>query len=219
MQDWIGVLPARSEKEQEQKQTIQTEYDDLSAKFSDVPGLGGKDFVFSHCDLLCGNIIIRQPEMVHGRCRKDSSRPKISIIDYEYAAPAPAAFDIANHFAEWAGIDCDYGAMPSISQRRDFLSHYVQAYCAQPESNCMGAPVQEATAQLFNQVERFRGVPGFYWGIWALIQHEISQIDFDYKRYAELRFSEYYGWKEELDGSRVKAGKDMPLREKTWAKQ
>ena len=40
------------------------------------------------------------------------------------------------------------------------------------------------------QVDRFRGAPGFYWGIWALIQATISQIDFDYAGYAEIRLGE-----------------------------
>ncbi len=45
----------------------------------------------------------------------------MSFIDYEYATPSPAAFDIANHFAEWAGFECDHGAVPTRSQRMDFL--------------------------------------------------------------------------------------------------
>lgn len=35
----------------------------------------------------------------------------VNFIDYEYAIPSPAAFDIANHFAEWGGYDCDYNMM------------------------------------------------------------------------------------------------------------
>ena len=30
---------------------------------------------------------------------------KVVFIDLEYGAPAPAAFDIANHFAEHVGAD------------------------------------------------------------------------------------------------------------------
>jgi ethanolamine kinase len=56
-------------------------------------------------------------------------------------------------------------------------------------------------------------------GIWALIQTNISQIDFDYAAYAETRLGEYWAWKAEMDGSRVQSGKEMPLREQRWAEE
>ena len=31
-----------------------------------------------------------------------------------------------------------------------------------------------------------------YWGIWALIQAQFSDIDFDYMGYAKVRFDEYF---------------------------
>lgn len=54
-------------------------------------------------------------------------------------------------------------------------------------------------------------------GVWALIQAQISQIDFDYASYAETRLGEYYAWRREVDGSRAQAGEEMPLRERRWA--
>lgn len=65
-----------------------------------------------------------------------------------------------------------------------------------------------------SEVDLFRGVPGFYWGIWALIQAEISQIHFDYKGYAEIRLGEYWDWKAEKEGTRVG---EVGIREKRWA--
>ena len=56
-------------------------------------------------------------------------------------------------------------------------------------------------------------------GVWALIQAQISQIDFDYASYAETRLGEYYAWKREVDGSRKQAGEEMPLRESRWAQE
>jgi ethanolamine kinase len=56
-------------------------------------------------------------------------------------------------------------------------------------------------------------------GVWALIQAQISQIDFDYASYAEIRLGEYYAWKREADGSRKQAGEEMPLRESRWASE
>ena len=65
----------------------------------------------------------------------------------------------------------------------------------------------------------FRGIPGFYWGIWALIQATISQIDFDYGAYAEVRLGEYWAWRGEEDGAREREGREMSERERRWAKE
>lgn len=139
----------------------------------------------------------------------------VSFIDYEYSTPAPAAFDIANHFAEWGGFDCDYTVLPSRRVRRAFLREYLRSNSIHLNRTHTEAEVEE----LFEQVDRFRGVPGFYWGIWALIQAQISLIDFDYASYAEVRLGEYFAWKREVSGEREKAGEKMPEREQIWAKE
>jgi ethanolamine kinase len=71
------------------------------------------------------------------------------------------------------------------------------------------------------QVDRFRGAPGFYWGVWALIQATISQIDFDYASYAEIRLGEYWAWKDALMRERGAAAgpAEVPLRERRWAEE
>lgn len=56
-------------------------------------------------------------------------------------------------------------------------------------------------------------------GVWGLIQAQISQIDFDYSSYADSRLGEYQAWRREMDGSRAKAGDEMPLRERRWAQE
>ena len=61
--------------------------------------------------------------------------------------------------------------------------------------------------------------PGLYWGIWALIQARISEIDFDYSTYAEERLGEYFAWRAEADGTRVQQDLRMPLRERRWAEE
>lgn len=155
----------------------------------------------------------------------------MNFIDYEYATPSPAAFDIANHFAEWGGFDCDYGVLPTRAQRAEFLREYTRAYFellprgekggegkgGGDSGGEAGVDVEDESQKLLREIDVFRGVPGFYWGIWALIQATISQIDFDYASYAELRLGEYWAWREETDGSRERKGGEMPLRERRWA--
>jgi ethanolamine kinase len=164
---------------------------------------------------LSGNIIV-QP---HSTETKALEIETVSFIDYEYATPSPAAFDIANHFAEWGGFDCDFTVLPTRKQRRDFIQEYIRSYFLHKHVQITPETEEAEAIQLFNEVDIFRGVPGFYWGIWALIQAKISQIDFDYAAYAEIRLGEYWAWREEVEGNSTMAGKGIALREKRWAQE
>ncbi|KAH7330309.1 kinase-like domain-containing protein [Rhexocercosporidium sp. MPI-PUGE-AT-0058] len=215
MQKWIYALPNSSEAEKTRQANLQKELTRLVAEFSNRPGLGENSHVFAHCDLLSGNVII-QPESA----TTAPDAPKVvSFIDYEYATPSPAAFDIANHFAEWGGFDCDHDLLPTKSQRLDFIREYIRSYFAHLGQSKSEEELQAETARLFAEVDVFRGIPGFYWGIWAMIQAVISQIDFDYASYAEIRLGEYWGWREESEGTRQASGKEMTVREKRWAEE
>lgn len=143
----------------------------------------------------------------------------MTFIDYEYAVPSPAAFDLANHFAEWGGFDCDFSVLPTRSQRREFIAEYARAYFALLPDNVDDKLVDAEIEKLAAEVDVYRGVPGFYWGIWALIQATISQIAFDYASYAEVRLGEYWAWKAEVDGGRAARGEEVPLRERRWAEE
>ena len=79
--------------------------------------------VFAHCDLLSANVIVT-PSSSNTQSSPDEAK-EVNFIDYEYATSSPAAFDIANHFAEWGGFDCDYNMLPTRSVRRKFLSDYL----------------------------------------------------------------------------------------------
>lgn len=51
----------------------------------------------------------------------------MSVIDFEYAGPNYLAYDIANHFCEFAGIDnVDYNLYPRESVQREWLAYYLQ---------------------------------------------------------------------------------------------
>ncbi|PLB35438.1 putative ethanolamine kinase [Aspergillus candidus] len=210
LQKWILALPSTSEDQRQRRLRLQGELERVVGEFDDGKGLGEDGLVFAHCDLLCANVIALPST-------NDSEDATVHFIDYEYATPSPAAFDIANHFAEWGGYDCDYGMMPTRAVRRQFLTEYIKSYTSHkgiPESS-----QTDLVDRLYEDVDRFRGIPGLYWGVWGLIQAQISQIDFDYATYAENRLGEYYAWRRETDGSRAQAGEEMPLRERRWAQE
>ena len=73
-----------------------------------------------------------------------------------------------------------------------------------------------------SEVDAFRGIPGLYWGVWALIQAEISTIDFDYVEFARLRLGEYWAWRGSC-GEKTEAVEGLDerhrFREKRWASE
>lgn len=81
----------------------------------------------------------------------------------------PRAFELANHFAEWTGFECDYARLPTTSTRRDFIHEYLQTHhdIATERHGAAGlatSPVSEAEVdQVMADVDMFRGFPGFYW--------------------------------------------------------
>jgi ethanolamine kinase len=239
MQKWIFALPTETEAERARQAELQQELKKLVSELSHRPGLGVNgvsehsplryhhlltclpQLVFAHCDLLSGNVIVLpKSQLANG---DKSVEPTVTFIDYEYATPSPAAFDLANHFAEWGGFDCDFSVLPTRAQRREFISEYIDSYFNFLEKKKPGtaATVDKAAEveQLHQEVDHYRGVPGFYWGIWALIQATISDINFDYASYAETRLGEYYAWRAEITGEREKSGQEMPLRERRWAQE
>ncbi|KAJ5152107.1 hypothetical protein N7492_010402 [Penicillium capsulatum] len=213
LQKWILALPVATPEQQSRRSNLQKELQWVVGQLDDGKGIGENGLVFSHCDLLCANVIVLPTD---DDSPSDDTAP-VNFIDYEYAVPAPAAFDIANHLAEWIGYDCDYQMIPTQSVRRQFLTEYTKSYCQ--HRGLEESSQAEIVARLYSDVDRFRGIPGLYWGVWALIQAQISQIDFDYASYAELRLGEYWAWKREVDGSRQQAGEEKPLREQRWAQE
>ena len=154
--------------------------------------------VVAHCDLLSGNIIV--PADLDMRASVDVTHMPpveanpVQFIDYEYMMPAPRAFDIANHFAEWQGLECNQALVPEPSASNDVMVAWCRSYL--PD----GALQQEIEA-LIHEIACYYGMPGFYWGIWAMIQSELSTIHFDFARYSEQRLREYWLWKNRFEGA------------------
>lgn len=85
-----------------------------------------------------------------------------NLTGNRYSTPCERAFDIANHFAEWGGFDCDYNLLPTKSVRREFISVYLSSFETH-RSGASGAVSQSQVDDLMAEVDLFRGVPGFYW--------------------------------------------------------
>nr|XP_031294666.1 ethanolamine kinase 2 isoform X2 [Camelus dromedarius] len=130
--------------------------------------------VFCHNDLLCKNIIY------------DSTKGHVRFIDYEYAGYNYQAFDIGNHFNEFAGVnEVDYCWYPARETQLQWLGYYLQA-----QKGAAAAPRE--VERLYVQVNKFALASHFFWALWALIQNQFSTIDFDFLRYAVIRFNQYF---------------------------
>ena len=130
--------------------------------------------VFCHNDLLAANIMI------------NPQTRDIQLIDFEYGGYNFAAFDIANHFNEWAGGTDNgkpiYSKFPTREQREFFLQSY------------LGPGTSPNTLHaLLAEVDAFVLVNHLYWGLWAVNQAKAEGcLGFDYLLYASNRIKRFY---------------------------
>lgn len=143
---------------------------------------------FCHNDALCGNIL------------RHRATGEIRLIDFEYGSVNYLAFDVANHFCEWAGGTleaktdapgyngvCDHARFPNAKQQENFLREYLSALGQ--------STAPERMKEMMRGVEDFVAVVHLYWGLWAVGQ-AINQAaegggddGFDYMTYAVDRLT------------------------------
>ncbi|PVU88719.1 hypothetical protein BB561_005732 [Smittium simulii] len=138
---------------------------------------------FCHNDLLSGNILLAE------------SKDSVSFIDFEYGAYNYRGYDIANHFCEYAGFECDYTRYPN----REHQAKWLTLYLSELHSIDQAQVNKDELENLIYEISVFANASSLYWGIWSLIQANFSEIDFDYLSYAKLRFDHYYLLKSKTD--------------------
>lgn len=159
-------------------------------------GLGSKR-VFAHNDAQYGNLLRL----------KDGSEGhrQIIVVDFEYAGPNPAAYDIANHFQEWTA---NYhrrtshllspSLYPTLEERCNFYTSYLRHASMMVED-----PITDENelANLVKDLEWDVRVwsPASHagWAIWGIIQaredmeSNIADAEFDYIQYAKGRMASF----------------------------
>lgn len=114
----------------------------------------GCKVTFCHNDLLSSNIIRR-------------TDGDVFFIDYEYAGFNFQCFDIANHFAEYAGYDLRFEEIPNRERVRDILTGFEDAF--------------------IDEVMYFIPLSHLFWGVWALLR----EGTFDYHNYGRMRLEAF----------------------------
>lgn len=166
--------------------------------------------VFCHNDAQYGNLLrlnVLKPGAPDHR--------QIIVVDFEYASPNAAAFDVANHFHEWTanyhGVTphiLDPARYPTAEQRcnfyRSYLSHHIPPPCEAAQTFSVNVPriLQDADlAVLEEQVRAWSPASHAMWAVWAVVQArefvegKDGEPEFDYLGYAQCRLE---GFRREL---------------------
>lgn len=133
------------------------------------------------------------------------------FIDYEYGCYAFRGFDIGNHFNEFAGFECEYWRYPTKEFQFKWYDWYLTEVNNGGRMIIMNTsidikyintfivkPTDAEKERLYKEVDGFSLASHYYWGLWAMIQAMVSDIDFNYMEYAVLRFDEYDKRKKEV---------------------
>jgi len=149
---------------------------------------GGSRRVFAHNDTQYGNLLRLEGVEVRAPHRK------LIVVDFEYASPNPASYDIANHFSEWTynyhtstPHIPDESRYPTRQERENFYLSYLEH---------VGAPSLEPLSQqakkLEDQVRYWSPACNAIWCIWGLVQAtddvigNVVEPEFDYVSYSRF---------------------------------
>ena len=132
-------------------------------------------------------------------------------MDFEYASPNPAAFDIANHFHEWtANYHSDVPHIlipdryPTEEERRNFYHAYIShslpaahSGTSAPLEGLQKESMDTRMARLEEQVRMWSPASHGMWALWGLVQAreflegQDGEPEFDYVGYARCRMEAF----------------------------
>jgi len=151
---------------------------------------GKSERVFAHNDAQYGNLLRLRSNLSDGPAYQ-----QIIVVDFEYAAPNPAAFDIANHFHEWCtnyNSDTDrhlsrLNRYPTSEER----AHFYRAYLDLPSIETKDVRAKMKIANLEAHVQVWAPASSLLWAVWGIVQARDDVVaedflpgDFDYLAYA-----------------------------------
>ncbi|CAE6416993.1 unnamed protein product [Rhizoctonia solani] len=102
---------------------------------------GRSEMVFAHNDAQYGNLLYAN-KLAPGK----PEHHRIIVVDFEYAGPNPAAYDIANHFHEWTAdyhSDTPYVLTSSRYPTREERWNFYLGYLG---SSILGGPISASPA-------------------------------------------------------------------------
>uniref|UniRef100_A0A0N5B4U4 Uncharacterized protein n=1 Tax=Strongyloides papillosus TaxID=174720 RepID=A0A0N5B4U4_STREA len=169
--------------------------------------------VFCHNDLQEGNILL--PKASSGNIRQGSFDddnlsysknqlrafnpfdPKLVLIDFEYASYNYRGFDFANHFVEYS-INYDVGEYPHyIIREEDLPTHqkmkeFFKSYCIELNPTWFEDNLELEAEKMLYETIPFIAISHLFWGIWGLLQVQVSPVGFGFNEYGRDRIGLYF---------------------------
>ncbi|KAJ6604295.1 choline kinase, cytoplasm [Mycena vulgaris] len=166
----------------------------------------GSRRVYAHNDAQYGNLLL-----LTTRNEKLPEHRQLIVVDFEYASPNPASFDIANHFHEWTANYhsehphiLDRSRYPTKEERYNFYMAYLEHSTLAPNSLPLTKfELMGLMPDLDKQVKAWSPASHAMWAIWGLVQARedveggVEEPEFDYLGYAQCRMAAF---RKELEG-------------------
>ncbi|KAF7306623.1 Choline kinase [Mycena indigotica] len=156
----------------------------------------GSRRVFAHNDTQYGNLLL-----LNKRNENLPEHRQIIVVDFEYASPNPASFDIANHWHEWTADYhsqtphiLDHTRYPTKEERDNFYMAYLQHAAETPLSP---SELTKLARDLDEQVRAWSPASHAMWTIWGIVQaredveNQVEEPEFDYISYAKCRLAAF----------------------------
>ena len=162
---------------------------------------------FCHNDLLASNIMMltedpNPPAAENNGATRETTKQHLLLkglrfIDFEYGGINYYAYDIANHFNEYAGgtthednYTPDYDRCPNKEQQRAFVEAYAEEYNASTNNDASATITVEELAE---KIDGFVLANHLVWGLWGFLTAALEECDhpLDYLNYCKCRFREY----------------------------
>jgi ethanolamine kinase len=214
--DWLDQAEAATFEEETDRQVVSNlelprlrpELAWLQEKVVKIIDWNSDPIVFCHNDLLAANILY------------NDTTEMIQLIDFEYGGINYRAFDIANHFNEYAGgpptdVRPDYNLLPTDQQQRYFIRTYLENAAITKKSMTttkvdtiqMNGSSHDAIKEtmksshieedhvdaMMKEVEIFLIVNHLYWGLWGINQASIEGCTtYNYMTYGVNRIEQYW---------------------------
>ncbi|KAJ3984295.1 choline kinase, cytoplasm [Lentinula detonsa] len=173
---------------------FQQQWERYLAWLSNVDDIhNGSGRVFAHNDTQYGNLLRLEGVEVRAPHRQ------LIVVDFEYASPNPASFDIANHFLEWTynyhtstphlPDECRY---PTPQERENFYQSYLEH-----TGHSSGDQLSQQVKSLEDQVRYWTPACHAMWCMWGIVQatddviSDVTEPEFDYVGYSRFRMAAF----------------------------
>lgn len=139
--------------------------------------VNGKGIVFTHNDLIPGNLIVHEDG-------------EVSLIDFEYSGWNFRAFELANFFSESCGGTDTEDIRVELYPSRELRKWFCEIYLSKSEGKEVS---DEAVEEFLGEVELFDAYSNLMWGFWAMVKCcEDEVVNEDWLRYAQQRLHACY---------------------------